>query len=266
MAVFPPSVAIRHSPSSAGGQRPRPWRRRRGCRTSSARRRRSARASRHRRRRHLVALGAAPMIGTPGRSSCGGPPAAAGDGADRLGLVRLEDGELDALAREGRQGRLVDRALGQPHPLGVPSEAAAEVGQAPEDLGPSVARIGEGEDRMMEGLGDGVAVAVQARAAVLVGLEEPSVGVGVGLLVPGQQSRAKIEGKPVVVGDEVHDASGTVDNAGLGVGDVALAGRAVPVWSPRRRAGAPPPRSTGSPGGADRSGHGRPHSASSQSY
>ena len=73
------------------------------------------------------------------------------------------------------------------------AEAMVKIGQAPADLGHAVARGGQRQDRMMEGLRQRVAVAAQAPGAGPIRFDQTGVGVRMRFLQPGEQGRAEIK-------------------------------------------------------------------------
>ena len=80
--------------------------------------------------------------------------------------MRLEDRERDPLRGQRLQRRDVDGGLRQPHPLRLAAEAMLEVADAPAHLRPLVAVVGQRQDDVVVGLGDGAAVAGEAVARV----------------------------------------------------------------------------------------------------
>jgi hypothetical protein len=152
-----------------------------------------------------------------------GPPRAARR-APRLGLVRREHRERDALGGERVERRQVDRALGQPHALRRAAEPALEVGDAPPHLGRAIARRGQRHDQVVVGLGHRRAVAAEPRTARAIGGDHRLVDVGRIVLEPRQQGRPDVEAHPLVVIDDRDDLVVVVDDAGRGVGPVALGG------------------------------------------
>ena len=173
----------------------------------------------------MVAVDRRPLPVGHGGQRAAGPP---GQGPDGRHLAGGQDREPHALLGQDGQHRPVDRRLRQPHARGGAPEAVAEVGQAPADLGADVALVGQRQDHVVEGLGDG--------SAPGLGGPDPVVDVGLAALQPRHQRRPDVEGQfLVVVDDGQHPAVGAED-PGEGVGPVAL-GRdaAVPVVEGRRR-------------------------------
>ena len=71
-------------------------------------------------------------------------------------------------------------------------------------------------------LGDGVTVAVEAGAAVAVGLQNAPVGFQVVALHPAQQGGANVEADVLKVVDNADDFALFVEDAGVGIRAVAL--------------------------------------------
>ena len=158
---------------------------------------------------------------------------------DATGLVRREQGERDAGLRQRREGRAVDRHLGQPHPLRRAPEAVLEVSPPPPDLRAHVARRRERQDRVPVGRRPRIAV-TGARLARHVGPPEGGEHLGRMRLEPGEQRRTEVEARPLVAVDQVTEPPRAVEHPRLGVRRVALARDArVPVAVRRgRRLGA----------------------------
>ena len=110
-------------------------------------------------------------------------------------LVGRQHRVPDALGRNGVQGGGVDGGLGQPHSLGVASEAPAEIRDAPADLRDPVPRRGQREDRVVARHGQRVAVA-EAIDTDRVGTQDRLVRLGRVPLHPPQQRRSEVEAHP----------------------------------------------------------------------
>jgi hypothetical protein len=156
-------------------------------------------------------------------------PFAARSGAHPGRLVRGQDGEFDPALGQRRQGPQVHRSLRQPQALGRAAEAPPEVGDTPAHLGHQVPGGCQGKDGVVVGLSHGVAVA-QGRHAGPVGGDDPRVGLRCVALEPPRQGGSHIEGDALVVVDDADDPTAVVEDAGRGVGRIALGGHAlVPV-------------------------------------
>ena len=153
--------------------------------------------------------------------------------ADARGLVRGEDGELDAGLGQHLEAFAVDRCFRQPHALGVPSEAMPKIHDGPVDLGDLVAPGRERHDHVVVDLGDRVAVTAPGRPAPPVGLENLRVDVRAMALEPGGERRTDVEGDLLVVVDDVEDAIIGPDAPRGGVRRVALGGHALVPVVPR---------------------------------
>ena len=81
-----------------------------------------------------------------------------------------------------------------------------EIFDAPENLGALVLLAGERHDDVVIDLGDGVAVAVQAFGAPLVGFLDPLVSVGSMGPDPTHEGGAHVEAHEIVVVDDILDA------------------------------------------------------------
>ena len=73
--------------------------------------------------------------------------------AHPLRLVRTEDGELDSGFAQKLEAFHINGSLRQPHALRIASEAVLEVAHSPHDLSALIARVGQGQDRVVIGLG-----------------------------------------------------------------------------------------------------------------
>ena len=178
--------------------------------------------------RQLAAPAPFPPVG-PARVQPGsGSPVAAGL-AHAGGLGRREEREAHALLRQHLERLAVRGGLGEPHPVGLPSEAMAEVGQAPAHLGDLVATAAERQDRVPVRLRDGVPVPPR-RAARPVSLQDRAVDVRTLVLEPCHQRGADVEREGGEVVHDVEDAILRVDPSRRDVRRVALGGDArIPV-------------------------------------
>src|SRR5215208_1718610 len=149
-------------------------------------------------------------------------PRAGAGGAHGPGLEGREDDVAQPLVDERRERRVVAGRLGEPERLGLPAEAAAEVGQPPAYLRAPVALVAEREDRVVVALRDGVAVAAVAQRTLAVGLNNPRVGLGLVAFEPVEERRAEVEAESRVVVDDALDAAVRVADAREGVRAVAL--------------------------------------------
>ncbi len=147
--------------------------------------------------------------------------------ADTGALVRGEDGELDAFLGEQVEDLAVGGGLGEPHSLGFAAEAGLEVGDAPANLGASVALIRQRHDDVVVDLGDGRSMAAVTMGAGQVGVEDHAIGAGRIVVQPAQQGWAEVEADAGVVVDDADDLILLVDDARGSVGGVALGGDAV---------------------------------------
>jgi hypothetical protein len=137
-------------------------------------------------------------------------------------LARREEGEADALLGHQIQGFQVDGRFGEPHALGLSTEAMFEVLEAPQDLGALVGPRGQGHDHVVEGLGQGRAVSPAQLPALLVRLDDGPEDVRGLPLHPGEEGRAEVETDLGVVIDDIDDPALAVQDARSGVGGVAL--------------------------------------------
>ena len=156
-----------------------------------------------------------------------GPVVAGGlvvDPAHAPGLVRREDGEANPVLGQQIERLQVHCGLGQPHALGLAAEAMREVLDPPDYLGGPVAQAGQRHDQVVVRLGDRRAVAGVARPALAVGRQNGLVGFGLLCLQPRQQGRAKVKADLAVVVDDRDDPALAVQDAGCGVGRIALGG------------------------------------------
>ena len=144
------------------------------------------------------------------------------DGPHRLRLVRREDREQDSVLGQQVERVEVDCRLGEPHPLGLPAEAALEVADTPEDLRLLVAPVRQRHDHVVVRLRESGAVAGEALAARDVGREDLRVGFGRLPLEPREERRAEVEADPRVVVLDLHDPAGVVENPRRRVGCVTL--------------------------------------------
>ena len=142
--------------------------------------------------------------------------------AEARRLLRSEYREADAAGGEDLEAFQVDRGLGEPHPLRLPTEAMLEVADAPEHLRPFVPGVGQGQDRVVVDLGDRRAVSRESSSTRVVGLDHGAVGRRVAVLQPAQQGRPEVEADPLVVADATGDASAVVEDRRGRVGRVAL--------------------------------------------
>ena len=183
------------------------------------------------------AVGVAPQVGAPGVEAVAidvGPfvVARGPHAVDLLGRQdRVRDPELDERGQRG--GR--DARLGEPQAVGRAAEPSLEVLQAPEQLGPPVGGIAQGNDRVRIGLGDGAA---RSQPLPLLAVGGPQPGRHRRILPgdPARQRGADVERQPfVVVDDRLDPPVGGVD-ARERVGPIALGVDAlVPVVERRRR-------------------------------
>ncbi len=155
-------------------------------------------------------------------------------GTDAGALVGREDGELDALGRQQIEHAAVDGGLRQPHALGAAAEAVLEIGDAPADLGESVAPAGQRHDDVVVNLGDGGAVTAVAQGAGAVRVQDHAIGAGGTVGEPLEQGGAEVEAHARVVINDAHDFVLAVGDARGAVRRVALRGDAlVPVMPGR---------------------------------
>ena len=96
------------------------------------------------------------------------------------------------MVHQGGQGGVIYRGLRQPQGRGRSPEPVLEILEAPDDLGFPVPGPGQGQDGMVVGLGDGVAVP-QGRQTLGVGLQDPGIGVRGLPLEPADEGGSKIE-------------------------------------------------------------------------
>jgi hypothetical protein len=157
-------------------------------------------------------------------------PIAALEGADSFSLEGGEDGEFDAESSEGVEGGQIGCGFGEPHSFGKTVETRLEIADAPEDLGLFVALVGEREDRVIIGLGDGGTMTGEAGLALEIGIEDRLVDIRGIILKPGEEGGAEVKADAGIVIDDISDAIVTVQQAGEGIGRVAFGGDAfVPV-------------------------------------
>jgi hypothetical protein len=96
-------------------------------------------------------------------------------------------------------------------------------------LGFPVTGVGQRQDDVIVGLGDGVAMP-QAGQAQAVGGLQTLVGEGGVLFEPGEQRRPKVETQFLIVIDNIQDTTAAVINSGAAVGDITLCGNpGIPV-------------------------------------
>ena len=138
------------------------------------------------------------------------------------GLLGREDGVLHPLVDQRLERRRVDGALGEPHRLGLAGEATDEVRLPPPDLRGAVARVAEGKDRVVVGLGDRVPVPPPPQGREPVRLDDPGEGRRVPAGHPGRERRADVEAELLVVVDDPLEAPPAVQDPGQGVRPVAL--------------------------------------------
>ena len=124
------------------------------------------------------------------------------------GLPRRQDGEGEALLGQQLQRLLVGCRLGQPQAFRGVAVAPVEVAHAPGDLQAFLPRRGERQDRVMVGLGEGIAVARALVCGPRSGGDELQ-SCGVRHLQPRGQGRPEVEAHVAKVSQ-------------LGVGAVAL--------------------------------------------
>ena len=114
-----------------------------------------------------------------------------------LHLVRREHGEPDARFGEHHQRLGVHRGLREPEARGLPPEALPEVLDAPAHLGALVGEGAEGEDDVVIGRGDRIAL-TEPFDAEPVAMEHRPVCLGRIALEPREQRRAGVEAQEVV--------------------------------------------------------------------
>ncbi len=99
-----------------------------------------------------------------------------------------------------------------------------EVADSPDDLGILVPPVGQGEDHVIVGLGQGRAVPRKGLLAFPVGLEDCLVYIRRFLLQPGQQCRPEIEADLRVVVGHLDNPAPLIQDAGFGVRGITLRG------------------------------------------
>ena len=126
---------------------------------------------------------------------------------------------------------VVARGLGEPHRLGFAPEPTPKIGETPAHLRDAIARVAEGEDRVVVSLRDGVAVTVVARGAQAVGFDDALVGYGIVVFHPREQRRTEVEADVLEVVDRPARCARSVSKMRAeGVGAVTLVVNAlVPV-------------------------------------
>ena len=154
---------------------------------------------------------------------------------DRADLVSGQHDELYAVRCEHIERGLIDGGLRQPESACISAEPLSEVAERPRDLGVFVDRVAQGQDGVVVGLGQHV--------AVVIGREDALVGDRCVLFEPRQQGGPHV-GREVLVG--AHRAARValvVEQTGGQVGCVALlADAAIPIGPGRRaRLGGPLP-------------------------
>ena len=118
-------------------------------------------------------------------------PAAALHRPERLGLRGRKNNVADALFDEAEDRFHIDGGFGQPDPFGIAAESFAEVMLCPADLRELVPPRGERHDDMVEHLRDGVAVAFEPEAALLIGIDDLPHGRAVILFEPAEKRSAR---------------------------------------------------------------------------
>ena len=141
-----------------------------------------------------------------------------------LRLIGRQDHVSDAMLRHQFQRLDVNSRFRQPHTFRIAAKTRFEIGDAPEDFRFLVAAVRQRQNRMMERLGDRIAVAAEALAALPIGAENGVVDFQIVTFEPAHQSRANVEADHRIVVDDAHDAVLRVENARHRVGAVALGG------------------------------------------
>ena len=174
--------------------------------------------------RDLPARGKPAQIGPLGVEPAAGDvgPLAARGRPDPPGLVGGEDREQDSIARQDVQRLQVDGGFGEPQALGLPAEAMAEIGDSPGDLCALVPGVGQREDHMVVGLGQGRPVPPERFPAFSVGLHHGAVGPRLVLFEPGQEGRTEVEAGLDVIVHDVDDLLVLAQDARGRVGAVAF--------------------------------------------
>ena len=143
-------------------------------------------------------------------------------GRRSLHLVGGDDGKRDPLLGQHIQGRAIHRRLREPHALWGSPEPPPKVGYPPPHFRYLVPLRGQGKDRVVVGLGNGVSVTSEPGSAPRVGFQNCPVGCRCLRLHPVQESRAEVEADELQgVQDSGDSASGSED-AGSDHGPIAL--------------------------------------------
>ena len=145
-----------------------------------------------------------------------------GQRTDSPGLVRGQNGEVQALFGQGFESVQIDGGFGEPHALRETAETALEIADAPDDLGGAIAAVGQGQNHVVVDLGQSRAMAGKTKPAFAIGGQDGGVGLGIGTFQPGQERGAEIEAYAREIIDNTGDSIVTVEDAGCGIGSVAL--------------------------------------------
>ena len=132
-------------------------------------------------------------------------PVASPEPSDLPGLVRGKDGKPDSQMRQDVKSFQVNRGLRQPHSLGLAAKAVLKVPDPPQDLGVFIPPVGQWQNHVVVGLGQGRAVPGKMLLAFLVRRQDALVSFRGFLLHPGQEGGPKVEADLGIVVDDLHN-------------------------------------------------------------
>src|SRR5215469_6937800 len=122
-----------------------------------------------------------------------------------LRLMRRQDGELDPEPVENLERFHVHCGFWQPHSFRRAAKSILEIPNSPSYLGVLIPSIGQGQNNVMVGLGQGRTVAGKSRATGVISLEDRPIYSGGVSLHPAKQGGTEIEADSLVVVENPND-------------------------------------------------------------